>query len=172
MEDLEKTQRRWRTAAKLLAILALIALPLAAVTILSGRHAAMPHIPLADAVAAFNIRSESSPVGQHEPRITEAEIIAAIQAQLPILSASDEVKSLYAEVVRTRSLPYDAQLRFMDGWTLASGDHYTVWWINLDVQAESNAGFGLRIRENNAPSAKPKDEPKLQQPNVEFIPQR
>jgi hypothetical protein len=58
----------------------------------------------------------------------------------------------------------------MPGWVLSDGTHYTVWWINLDVPTGKNSGYGLRIRENNAPIAKPKDEPNLERNNVTWIP--
>jgi hypothetical protein len=46
------------------------------------------------------------------------------------------------------------------------GGEYTVWWVNLDVATGENSGYGLRVRENNAPTAKPNGEPKLSFPTV------
>lgn len=131
---------------------------------------AIPTIPLSQEVASFNTMATSVPVGKHEPRITEEEIIAAINSQLPTLPASSQVKATYAEIARTRRLPHDPAkprrgLDSMSGWTLKDGTHYTVWWINLNVE-----GFGLRIRENNQPVAKPTDEPKLERSNISWIP--
>ena len=111
------------------------------------------------------------PVGKHEPRVTEEEVIAAINAQLQTLPSSGQVKATYAEIARTGHLPHDSTnpwqsgLNSMSGWILKNGTHYTVWWINLDIK-----GFGLRIRENNHPSAKPADEPVLERKDISWIP--
>lgn len=129
-----------------------------------------PRVPLADAVAAFNVRYADDAVGQYEPPLTEAEMMASIHAQLPHLSARDAVKAIFSEIASTGLLPHDASLSATSGWTLKDGTNYTVWWINLDVQTGEDTGFGLRIRENNEPVAKPKNEPKLNLKNKFWIP--
>jgi hypothetical protein len=45
-------------------------------------------VPLADAVASFNLRAADDPVGKLEPPLTEDEIVSSIQSQLPELNAS------------------------------------------------------------------------------------
>ncbi|HEX2475192.1 MAG TPA: hypothetical protein VHK01_10615 [Lacipirellulaceae bacterium] len=131
---------------------------------------AVPTIPLADAVRAFNTRYAEDPVGKYEPPVTEAEVIAAIRAQLPTLQASQQVIAAYSNIARIRRIPQDASLHAITGWELKDGTEFTVWWINLDVTTGKNSGYGLRIRENNAPIAKPKDEPKLELSNRMWIP--
>lgn len=131
---------------------------------------AVPPVPLADAVVSFNTRSVRDPVGRYEPSITEAEIVASIRAQLPTLPASNEVKGIYSDIVRTKLLPHGASLQSMRGWELKDRTFYTVWWINLDIPTGKTAGFSLRIRENNQPIAKPKDEPKLDRRNLSWNP--
>jgi len=128
-------------------------------------------VPLADEVVFFNVRSSDNSVGKNEPPITEAEIVASIRAQLPNLSANSEIKAIYANIVRTKRLPYDASLNAIPGWVVKDGTSYTVWWINLDVRTGGNSGYGLRIRENNQPAAKPLDEPKLNRKNMSWIPE-
>jgi hypothetical protein len=96
-------------------------------------------------------------------------MVNAIRSQLPALRASNKVKAIYADIARTRELPHDASLHSMSGWTWKDGTHYTVWWINLDVFTGPKSGYGLRIRENNQPIAKPPDEPKLQRNNLSWV---
>jgi hypothetical protein len=121
-------------------------------------------------VASFNARYGEVSVAEQEPPVTEAEVVASIRSQLPGLAASGRVKKIYSEIARSRRLPTDASLYGMTGWELANGTRYTVWWINLDVRTAKNSGFSLRIRENNAPTAKPKDQPVLDRPNLSWIP--
>jgi hypothetical protein len=132
---------------------------------------AVPTIPLADAVATFNARHKDDPVGQFEPPITEAEVITSIRTQLPNLLASKTVKSIYSDILRTSRIPHDASFHAISGWELRDGNRYTVWWINLDVRTGKDSGYGLRIRENNAPVAKPKDEPKLERRDLLSMPE-
>ena len=130
-----------------------------------------PSDPLGDAVASFNARYKDDPIGGYETPVTEAEIIASIRSQLPNLPASGQVKSIYSDIVRTRRLPRDVSLSVIPGWVLSDGTHHTVWWIDLYVPTGKNSGFTLRIRENNAPMAKPKDEPKLERSSHMWIPE-
>lgn len=122
---------------------------------------ATPTIPLADAVASFNSEYAQDEVGRFEPPLTDAEVLTAIRTQLPGLQASDQIRSTFATIVRTQLVPQDARFHAMRQFQSRSRTDYTVWWINLDVKAGANLGYGLRIRENNAPTAKPRGEPPL-----------
>jgi hypothetical protein len=110
-------------------------------------------VPLSAAVEAFNDRAAEDPVGKLEPKLTEDEVISSIQSQLPTLAASSQVKTIYSRIARRRRLPLGASLDSIPGYSPALGQQYTVWWINLDVMTGKKAGFGLRIRETNHPSA-------------------
>jgi hypothetical protein len=110
-------------------------------------------VPLADAVASFNNRAADDPVGKLEPKLTEDEIVASIQSQLPVLDANHRTKAIYRQIVRNKRLPRSATLDSMPGYSPTVGKQYTVWWINLSVVTDENAGFGLRIRETNNPAA-------------------
>jgi len=109
-------------------------------------------IPLADAVASFNARAKEDSVGRLEPPLTEDEVIAAIQSQLPTLDASKQVKTIYREIARTRRIPRRGTLEAMPGFGSGPAQK-CVWWINLDVMTSKNAGYGLRIRATNDPVA-------------------
>jgi hypothetical protein len=109
-------------------------------------------VPLADAVATFNAEAQADPVGQLEPPLTEHEVVAAIQSQLPTLDASRKVKSIYREIIRTRRVPHRGSLEAMPGF--GSGPtQKMVWWINLDVMTSERTGYGLRIRGADDPVA-------------------
>jgi hypothetical protein len=110
-------------------------------------------MPLAEAVASFNARAGDDPVGKLEPPITEDEVVASIHSQLPTLNATSQVKAIYNRIARIRRLPKGAALDPIPGYATASGKHYTVWWINLNVMTSKNSGYGLRIRETNNPAA-------------------
>jgi hypothetical protein len=86
------------------------------------------------------------------------------------LAGIRRARAIYSRIVQTRRVPQDARLYAMNGWVLKDGTHYTVWWVNIDVVTGKNAGFGLRIKENNAPVAKPKGEPKLELPDKSWLP--
>lgn len=110
-------------------------------------------VPMGDAVATFNARAADDPVGKREPLLTEDEIFASIESQLPSLDASEQVRAIYARIARTKRLPPGAALNSIPGFSPASGEHRTVWWINLEVMTGKNSGYGLRIRETNNPAA-------------------
>lgn len=169
-ESIANKKRRFRFSLAFV----LVVFAVTAVLLTFGRtaydwYSTIPTIPLADVVASFNSRSASDPVGQHESPLTEQEIVDAIRLQLPNLRASNQVKAILSKIASTKQLPHDARVYAMSGWTLRDGTHYTVWWINLDVKVGSNSGFGLRIRENNQPTAKPLDEPKLERRNSSWV---
>jgi hypothetical protein len=125
---------------------------------------ATPTMPLADAVARFNSEFGQDEVGRFESPLTDIEVLTAIRSQLPNLPASDQVKSIFAKIVRTQLVPQDASIYAMRQFQARNRTEYTVWWINLDIKVGKNFGYGLRIRENNAPTAKPKGEPPLTRP--------
>lgn len=106
-------------------------------------------IPLSQEVASFNARAATDSIGEHEPPISEAEIVKTIEAKLPTLNAGHKVESIYARIIRTRRLPRGAQLDYVPGYSPANGRKYSVWWVNLNVPTGKNRGYALRIRENN-----------------------
>lgn len=137
--------------------------------IVFNRYFAAPTTSIADAVASFNARYADDPVAKLEPPLTEAEILAAIRVELPKLPASRQGKAILAEILRAKRLPAGASLHGDSGYQLANGNFYTVWWINLLVPIGKNFNDGLRIRENNTPVAKPKNEVQLQRSNQIWI---
>src|SRR5687767_5474663 len=75
-------------------------------------------IPLADAVASFNANAAHDPVGRLEPPLTEDEIVAAVNAQLPTLADADsQVKAIYRRIARTGRLPRSALLDPIPGFS-------------------------------------------------------
>jgi hypothetical protein len=156
-------KRRFRFGLKVLLLAVFVfAILLTAGMSLYNWYYTVPTVPLADAVGAFNSRYAGDAVGKYEPLLTEAEILAAIRAQLRTLPASKQVVAAYSTIARTRRIPQDASLHAIPRFQLKDGTEFTVWWINLDVTTGKNSGYALRIRENNAPIAKPKDEPRLE----------
>jgi len=147
-----------------LALFALLALLLVCGKWLYEWYYATPTVPLADFVATFNAAYAHDDVGQFEPALTEAEVLTAIRVQLANLQASDQVKSIYARILRTQRVPQNASLDAMTRYSHSNASHFTVWWINLEVKTGANRGYGLRIRENNSPVAKPKGEKPLTAP--------
>ncbi|WP_428303691.1 hypothetical protein [Lacipirellula sp.] len=158
--------RRSNTAYRIALCVAIMVAAAAALFYMPRRP--LPAVSLADAVVSFNASSKDSPVGQHEPRLTEAEILAAIQAQLPTLP--DSVNPLFADVLRTRSIPQGSTISGLDEWGSQEAGYSTVWWINFSLNTGEGSGYALRIRHNNDPIAKPASEPKLQQTSYDWIP--
>jgi hypothetical protein len=140
--------------------LALAAFGAVAISVMLGTITRSQPTPLATAVAGFNTKASTDPVGYPEPPLTEAEIVAVIQKELPTLQASDDVKRIFADIVRTRKLPPDAMLSAQAQWKLQNGTTYTVWWIQLDVVI-GRSYWALKTRQNNTPAAKPAAEPAL-----------
>jgi hypothetical protein len=149
----------------MLCIVALFALLLTIGPRIYNWYHTAPTIPLANAISSFNAQYGDDPVGRYEPPLTEAEILASIRAQLPSLASHKKVQALYSDVIRSRRIPDGTRLYAGSSFQLRDGSTRTVWWITLHVP-----GYGLRIRENNAPVAKPEDEPKLEIPNLNWMP--
>jgi hypothetical protein len=151
---------------------AVIALLLISGLRLYESHSAIPTISLVDAIASFNAKYGNDPVGQLEAPLTEAEILASIRSQLPQLPANNLTKTTFSNILRTKQMPRGAVLHADSGWELKDGTTYTVWWINLNVMPTGKSpGYGLRIRENNAPKAKPMNESKLIRSNLIWVPE-
>jgi len=109
---------------------------------------------LQDAVNSFNAAATADPVGRLEPKLTVCEVLASIQRQLPMLADHGEpVASIYARIMKTKRLPAASSIYSNNGYARRVGPTKTVWWINLDVVTGPNAGFALRIRENDSPAA-------------------
>jgi len=139
----------------------ILAVTFVAISIVAGRNLYdwYTSTPLAESVAGFNSAASNNPVGMHEAPITEDEIVAAIRSQIPTLDATDHVKAIYSRIARTRRLPRGAMLDSIPGYSPSAGQHYTVWWINLNVVTGPKSGYGLRIRENDNPVAADSSKP-------------
>ena len=117
----------------------------------------IPKVPLQLAVRHFNASAQLSPVGALEPPLTEAEIISAIQAKLPSLGQMPKEKAILEQILSTKSIPADANLRFYDNTFTTTNGIVIVWRIDLDVFVEHIAagidkGYGLRIRTTPQPN--------------------
>jgi hypothetical protein len=110
------------------------------------------YVPLSNQIASFNSRAMISPVGRHEPPLTEDEVINSIRSHLPGLDASEQVKGILRHIAKTHRLPQGATLSGIPGCSNQNGI-YTVWWINLEFMTSATSGYGLRIRETNNPVA-------------------
>jgi hypothetical protein len=97
--------------------------------------------PLADEVSRYNASTADTASGDKQP-LTEDEVIAAIESQLPTLEAPERDKRIYRDIIRTRRLPRGGSLQ---GFVVHQADPY--WAINLEVLMDEKSGFGLRIRE-------------------------
>jgi len=143
----------------------------------------VPTVSLTTLVTRFNnTEAWNHPIGQHEPPLTEDEVLAAIRAQLPSMSSHPEAQAIFAEILRTGQIPevylvnplypnaplHD--LKAIPGWSPGGATSFTTWWINFNVLVPGGNGYGLRIRENNHPHAKPAEEPRLNRPNILFGP--
>src|SRR5664279_4617797 len=62
-------------------------------------------LPLSQAIASYN----SAHRVDGQPELTDNEVIASIESQLPDLAASPQVKAIYANILRTRRLPRTAE---------------------------------------------------------------
>lgn len=120
---------------------------------LSKRQLAQ-YVPLRDAIASLNTDASDDPVGRLEPRLTEEEVVAAISRQLPKLIQFEDVQAIYERIADTRTIPNTAYFNSMNSYRRA-GVTNPVWWVNLQIEIDpvSGYGFGLRVRENNAPKA-------------------
>ena len=149
--------KRWRFQFSLR--LLLIAVAGSAAVFWLIRRLNVSHIPtvtLAQAINQFNLNARDNSVGALEPPLTEDEVLAPIQSQSSTtLARYPDVKPIFEEILRTKQIPADTRIYFIDGWQRAkNGPDQTVWWINLDVvtNRESKCGFALRVRENDAPA--------------------
>jgi hypothetical protein len=112
----------------------------------------LPTELLASAIARFNSQAQESEVGALEPTLTEKEVIAAIQAQLPNLTGRPQVQQICQRIIDTGRLPTGASFIFFDGWERTNVPKQIVWWINLNLKTGNNHFYDLRIRENMQPA--------------------
>jgi hypothetical protein len=116
-------------------------------------YASVTTLSLDSVVARFNESASNDPVGRLEPPLTSDEVVAAIRQQLPTLRASPQVIKILRRIEQSRTLPTDATFHADSGYTTRAKGTQIVWWINLDLVTGKNAGYGLRVRENNSPRA-------------------
>jgi hypothetical protein len=145
----------------LLAATALLAVVLTAGMAWYEWYAAIPAKPLWEVVDRFNDDTRFDPIGQHEPKLTVGEVLAAIQAHIPSLPSN--VRPKYERIALTSEVPPHTVLIENSKFTDKNSNSYTVWWINLSVHTYGNNGYDIRIRETNHPKAKPPNEPPLPQ---------
>jgi hypothetical protein len=150
-----RSSKRWLPRFGLRALLFVVFVT--AVGLFGGRAiyqwwTAVATVPLSQAVDLFNIQANQNEVGVLEPPLTEDEVVAAIQVQLPTLNAWPHVTPIFEQIATTRQLPADARLYFFAAWEPKNSPRKIVWWINLDVVTRKGSGFALRIRENNSPA--------------------
>ena len=148
-------QHRFQFSIKalLLAFIPAALLMAAANWLLDARHNRLYHTSLQDAVDGFNWKASHDPVGRNQPPLTQAEVISAIRASLPILGPGMRTK--YERIADSGYLPEGAEFRSITEFTPKSGQSRTVWWVNLEVSLGMDSGYGLRVREDNNPSASP-----------------
>lgn len=117
-------------------------------------YTTIPTWPLKDAITEFNADAMNDRVGEHEPPLTEAEVISSIKAQLPSLKSDPEVYAVYERIIKTGQIPRAARLYFMSSYLPTNDDSPArdVWWINLRVMPFRHSNYGLHIRQNNTPA--------------------
>jgi hypothetical protein len=145
----------------LLAATALLAVVLTTGIAWYESDTAIPSTPLWQVIDRFNDDTRFDSIGQHEPKLTLGEVLAAIQANLPSLPS--HVRRKFERIALTSEMPPHAMFHENSGFTDKNGNSYTVWWINLLVHTYGNNAYAIRIRETNRPKAKPPTEPPLPQ---------
>ncbi len=146
-------RRRYQFSIKSLLVTFIPVALLAAVVgwLLDVRNERQYHTSLQIAVHGFNREALHDPVGRNQPPLTQAEVISVIQDSLPRLRA--EVRTVYERIAHSGYLPEGARLYPITKFTTNPGGSRRVWWVNLDVSLGGGFGYGMRIRENNNPSA-------------------
>ena len=140
---------RWQFSLRTL----LLGVAALAILLVAGRHFYdwYHSRPLADAVAEFNARASSDPVVKHEPPITEDEIVSSIEAQLPNLHVSYQVKETLSRIANTKRLPPSVYLNYMTSYEPLSGKSFTSYFIILD-RTDQKSSLAFPIRETNNPA--------------------
>jgi hypothetical protein len=140
---------RWRFRLRTLLLLVVIA---AVVSLILGeRFFRSATIPLSAEVERFNREAAEDSVGRNQPPLTEVEVKSVIEKQLPQLPP--EWRSQFERIATMGRLPANALFIGDNGYTHLGLNTKPVWWVNLHLTNEDGSGFGLRIRENNAPNA-------------------
>lgn len=144
------------------AVLALAAIICTASTGAFGESKA--HVPLKDAVAAFNRKAEKFLLDyQTQPSIytkdqfpktslTEDEIVAAILGwDRKKHKVDDKTYSIFQKIADMRALSPEADFSFNFQWYQFPDDddhEFLVWWIDLNVMTSTTTGYTFRIRED------------------------
>lgn len=120
----------------------------------------MNTIPIANAVAEFNSRSQRNTVGSQEPPITTEEVFHAIEKQLPTLNVDNETKRLLDVALRTSRLPMHAWLRARNSMTFGQPPKsYPIWWVDLHLDGGPASTSVVPVRATDRPSVATEDPP-------------
>lgn len=118
--------------------------------LLIQRTSHTPTVPLLDKINEFNTRARSVPSDSQEPPISEAEVVAAIEARLATLPAHAATE--YRRVVRTRRVPTTARIILWYCTERQWGAVRTLRRIVLDFPAANGEGLSLLIRATDKPA--------------------
>lgn len=104
--------------------------------------------PLVDAIADLNSKTAKEAIGNLQPPLTEAEVVAAIRgwvrrARPP---ATDETYLAFQNVATTGLLPDGARLDYTTSWSY-NGYDFDVWWLDLTLMTGEKTFYTFRIRE-------------------------
>ena len=102
-------------------------------------------VPIAQVIDAFSSRMAGQPYHVIQPPLTEQQVVDSIEAQLPALKASPQVKGILSRIVRSGRLPHKSGFSFT-GRHSEDGAEEVVGWIDLDLMTGKDAGYTIKIR--------------------------
>ncbi len=112
---------------------------------------------LNEAVAKFNQKTRTHPIGKSQLPLTEDEVIAAIRGWIPehTPDVTDKIYNAFQEIAESRKLPPDgAEFSFRADWTGYRGYRFDIRWIDLTIATGKNEACSFRIRDQKISSRK------------------
>ena len=104
-------------------------------------------VPISVALSNFNSANASGLLEANQSILTESELVTAIDTQIPELDASEQVKSIYNRIAKSRRIPRGANLDLFPVIDSNTDKKPRLWCINLEIRMGPQSGYALRIRE-------------------------
>jgi hypothetical protein len=104
-------------------------------------------VPLASVIQTFNAGLEGDSSQAHRPVISETEVLASVQSQLPVIGRHADVKAVCNQIVRTRRLPRGAIISLVKSQGQTPAGYESLRFVSLDVMTRDNRHCSIPIRQ-------------------------
>ena len=106
-------------------------------------------VPLTSTIQSFNARQASNQ--RLQPNLSEAEVIASVKEQLPVIGRHVDARAACEHIIRTGRIPRGASFSFTKSQVQSTAGYDSRTWVYLNVVTRENRHCSIPIRQVSGP---------------------